>query len=270
VDLLLQAASAGVAEAVPPADADATLVATLAAAAAARLRPRLAATSFAADPADPADSLTRARARAEELCGVRLPVAATFPNPLDATATADLAAGASRLNGADQASVRAWLLAHARVRPAIGSFVAALDLAEALGAAEYLDPRVAQVPTWAPDAWVGTASRPRAGAVGLVVQSGYGDRVPTMLSGLMFDAFIQAVPADGHDTGVAFHYDQPDAAPPQAVLVAVHPDPSPQRAAGTWDLDTLLDVVTSTLALAQDRATAAELRTTAGVEVPDA
>jgi hypothetical protein len=270
VDLLLLAASAGAAEAVPPPAADASVLATLAAAAAARLRPRRAASPFTVDPADPAGSLARARARSEELSGVQLPVAATFPNPLDATATADLASGATRLAGADRASVRAWLLAHARVRPAIAAFLAALDLAEVLGAAEHLDPRVTQVPTQPVDSWVGTAPSPRAGAVGIVVHSGYADRPPAIVAGLLLDAYSQAVPANGHDTGVAFHYDQPDAAPPQALLVAVHPDPSPQRAAGTWDLDTLLGVVASTFALARDRATAAELCTTAGVEVPDA
>ena len=41
------------------------------------------------------------------------------------------------------------------------------------------------------------------------------------------------------------------------------------KARGKWDLDTLLEIVTSTLSLARDRATAAELSRTAGISVPD-
>jgi hypothetical protein len=269
LDLLLQAASAGVAEAAPP-SLDPELLPAVAAAAAARLRTRQTASPFAADPADPAGSLLRARRRAEEITGVRLPLPAAFPPPLDATATADLAAGADRLGGTERPAVREWLLDHARVRSATRGFLAAFDLAEALGAADRLEPRVTQLPTLVEDTWAGATPAPRAGAVAVVVQPGYGSQLPASVAGLVVDTWSQPVPADGHDTGVAFHYDQPDAAPPQALLVAVHPDLSPDRPADTWDLDTLLDVVTSTLALARDRATAAELCTTAGVMVPDA
>jgi len=269
LELLLQAASAGVAEAVP-ASTDPELLLAAAGAAVARLRPRRAASPFTADPANPTGSLVRARSRAEELAGFRLPMPAAFVSPLDATATADLAAGANRLSGSGRSSVRAWLLDHARVRPATRTFLATLDLAETLGAAERLEPRVTQLPTRTVDTWAGATPAPRAGAVSLVVQASFGNQVPATVAGLVLDTWSQPVPAEGHDTGVAFHYDQPDAAPPQTLLVAVHPDPSPDRPAHTWDLDTLLDVVTSTFALARDRATAAELCTVAGVEVPDA
>ena len=275
---LLDAAAAGVAEALPhpggPAVPDAALLRALAGAAAGRLRLRLAATPFAADPADPAGTLARARARADELAGMRLPLPAELAPALDPTTKGDLAAGANRLGGADAPTVRAWLLDQARVRPATRALADALDLADVLGATALLDPRVAQLPATSPDTWAGAIATPPPGTVSLVVQATYGSAVPATVAGLVVDEWSQPVADDGHDSGLAFHYDRPDAAPPQAVLVAVHPNPDPEPAPdgtpGTWDLDTLLDVVTSTLALAQDRATAAERAHTGGIEVPDA
>jgi hypothetical protein len=266
--LLLAAASAGAAEAVPPAGVDdPDLLRGLAAAAADRLRPRLAATPFTADPADPAGSLARARDRAEQLAGVRVPVPAAFAPGLDATATADLGAGTTRLTGADHSAVRRWLLDQARVRTPVRAVTEALDLADALGTALPPDVRVTQLPVQPTDTWIGAAPAPRAGGVGIVVLAGYGNRLPDLVAGLVLDQWTQPVAADRHDTGVAFQYDQPDATPPQALLVAVHPDPD--GSPPSWDLDTLLDVLTSTLDLARGRAAAAELYADAGIEVDD-
>ncbi|GIH26581.1 hypothetical protein Aph01nite_48910 [Acrocarpospora phusangensis] len=270
--LLLEAATAGVAEAVPPLDPgsatipqDAALLASLARSAAARLRPRRTGTPFAVDPGDPELSLTRARRRAEELAGSRVPMPLDVPGPRWAEAVRDLGPVGERLAGSEPAAVRDWLFRHARVRPPVEAVLAAFDVAEVLGAGAVLRPRVTQLPATDPDAWAGGVPRPAAGTVSLVVLAAYEGEVPESVSGLVLDTWTQAVPALEHDTGVAFHYDQPDAGPPQAVLVAVHPDPS----SGTWDLDTLLEVVTSTLELAKDRATPAENARLRGVEVLD-
>jgi hypothetical protein len=278
IGLLLDAAAAGVAEGVPPlgtppADprsAGAAGLAALARAAAARLRGRHAVTPFRADPGDPAGTLVRARARAAELAGVRLPVPAVLPPPAAPAMVTDLTAGGSRLSGADPTAVRVWLADHAPVRPAVRAALAAYDLAETLGATEALDLRATQVPLRDGDTWVGATARPPVGTTALVVQASYGQSVPAGVAGLVLDAWTQPVPADRHETGVAFHYDQPSASPPQALLVAVHPDPAAEPAVPGWDLDTLLDVVASTFALAQDRAAAAERHDRRGVEVPDA
>jgi len=272
-DRLLDAASAGVVEALPPpdspADLDPRLLQALARAAASRLRLRAASTPFTADVADPLGTLARARTRADELAGMRLPLPAALTPPFDATARADLATGAHRLAGADPADVRAWLLDHGRVRSALRGLGDALDLAEVLDGGAVLDLRVTQLPASTPDTWAGATPTPPPGTVSLVVQAAYGDRLPATIAGLVIDEWSQPVADDGHDSGLAFHFDQPTATPPQAVLVAVHPDPAPDRPVATWDLDTLLDVVTSTLALARDRATAAERALAAGIEVPD-
>ena len=80
----------------------------------------------------------------------------------------------------------------------------------------------------------------------------------TQLWGLVVDEWVEHLP--GLDTlggadrqseiaGLSFRYDQPDARPPQAILLAVAPDL--QR---PWTLDTLLQVVRETLDLARLRA----------------
>ncbi|HEU4399521.1 MAG TPA: hypothetical protein VFU54_17005 [Actinomycetota bacterium] len=273
VALLLEAATAGVAEAVPPRDTgsggipqDAALLASLARSAAARLRARRTPTPFTADPGDPEQSLARARRRAEELAGLRVPLPLDVAGPRWPQAGHDLGPVGGRLAGTSPAAVRDWLLRHARVRPPVEAALAAFDVAETLDAHAVLRPRVTQLPATDPDTWAGSVPQPAAGTVSLVVLAGYEGGVPASVSGLVLDTWTQAVPASEHDTGVSFHYDQPEAAPPPAVLVAVHPDPA---GATTWDLDTLLDVVMSTFALARDRATAAEHARLHGVEVHD-
>jgi hypothetical protein len=49
-------------------------------------------------------------------------------------------------------------------------------------------------------------------------------------------------------TGLSFQFDSPDAYPPQAVLLAIAPDPSTG-----WSIDILLDVVKETLEMAKIR-----------------
>ena len=273
VGLLLEAATAGIAEAVPPpgvgpgpTQQDAALLTSLARSAAARLRTRRTGTPFTADPGDPEQSLARARRRAQELAGLRVPLPLDLPGPRWPQAAQDLGLVGGRLAGTSPAVVREWLLRHARVRPPVEAALAAFDVAETLEARAVLRPRVTQLPATDPDTWAGSVPRPAAGTASLIVLAGYDGDVPAAVCGLILDAFTQAVPAAEHDTGVSFHYDQPEAAPPPAVLVAVHPDPA---GATTWDLDTLLDVVTSTFALARDRATAAENARLHGVEVHD-
>jgi hypothetical protein len=84
------------------------------------------------------------------------------------------------------------------------------------------------------------------------------------------DAWVHTIPAATHATGLAFHYDEPDATPPQSILVAVAPDIRPERQPNSWDLDTLLDIIAATFTLAIDRAVATDAAP-AGTEltIPD-
>lgn len=70
----------------------------------------------------------------------------------------------------------------------------------------------------------------------------------TSVNGYLVDTWTEARPTGTATTGVAFRYDEPSARPPQAVLLAVLPDPS----AG-WDLGTLNATVLEALELAKLR-----------------
>lgn len=236
----------------------------------ARLRQRLQGTPFAADPQDPAETLTRARARLAALCGMTLPGLATVAIPTGGHFSDDLKATPTRLTDAGPARVRQWLANRARVRPAVEAMLALYDTVEALvpGSAR-LDARATQLPdgTATPITWVGPQGLPPPGGLNLVVQRGFSDPLPGTVAGLFIDGWTESVPERQHSPAVAFHYDQPDSTPPQAILVAIAPDPTPGRQPATWDLDTLLDTLTSTFALARDRAAPAELRASAGVTI---
>ena len=69
------------------------------------------------------------------------------------------------------------------------------------------------------------------------------------LAGLLIDEWVEVVPGSVETTGLVFQYDQPDSAPPQAILLAVPPDPDLQ-----WSVWSLQQVLLETLDLARIRA----------------
>jgi hypothetical protein len=66
--------------------------------------------------------------------------------------------------------------------------------------------------------------------------------------GLVLDEFVEVLPTPTATTGLALHYDAPNARPPQSVLLAVHPDPTQP-----WGWELIEAVVLEALALAQMR-----------------
>src|SRR5262249_39195858 len=68
------------------------------------------------------------------------------------------------------------------------------------------------------------------------------------VAGLLIDEWTERVPAAIATTGLAFHYDEPEARAPQAILIAVAPNVS--RA---WDLDAIEAVLLETLDLSKLR-----------------
>ena len=65
----------------------------------------------------------------------------------------------------------------------------------------------------------------------------------------MIDEWTEVVPVEKETTGVAFHYNRPNAQPPQALLLAVAP-----QLRGSWRWDDLVAIVTETLDRAKIRA----------------
>ena len=67
--------------------------------------------------------------------------------------------------------------------------------------------------------------------------------------GLVFDEWNEIIPVKEETTGVAFHYDQPNAKAPNALLLAV-----PPKQSGNWTFENLLDTVTETFESMKKRA----------------
>ncbi|GAB3443166.1 hypothetical protein GCM10027517_21260 [Phycicoccus ginsengisoli] len=260
VRILLQASAVGLAEATPPLAAGTAsdeALRALATATRQRLASRLGPIPFANSPEGTDATVDAARALLPTLLGCPVPLLLPVPLPADTRMRADLREGTSGL--AAPPDVREWLLDHALVRPALGRLVDAYDTAEALGATGSLRIRATHVPRQADALWAGVDPAPAAGTVDLVVVRIGATTVSDQVIGLAVDSWTQTVPNATHDVAVAVHYDEPDADPPQAVLVAVPPSLAPNHQPGGWDLASLVGAVTSTMALAADRAVAAEL-----------
>jgi len=276
-DALFDAAALGVGSATPQLIDAPPTVAVLqlqAQSAAAQLERRVAqpfaGTISAQD--SPAAICAAARERISEICSMRLPVLAAFAAPADPRFAQDMADTPARLADATPAQIRVWLQARAPVRAAVEAFLSLYDTAETLvPAGARLDVRATQTPDGqdTPLTWVGTQAAPPPGGLSLVVQRAFAGVPPAQIAGLFVDAWNEVVPDTRHAPALAFHYDQPDSTPPQTLIVCVAPDTTSGRQPATWDLDTLLETLAATLALARDRAVSAEARTLSGVIVAE-
>ncbi len=167
--------------------------------------------------------------------------------------------------GGDPAeAIAAWVGDVARVRDGVATWEHLALLAAAVGGGDvFAASQLLQLPLTDADTWAAGAWQPRtpggatagawhvplslAGAralTGFVVDR-WTEVVPGQLAGLG-TASAALVPEE--TTAVAFSFDQPDARPPQAILVAVPPD----SAAG-WRIETVFHVVRETLDLARLR-----------------
>ena len=153
----------------------------------------------------------------------------------------------------DSLAVVTWFQRSARVREGVMRLDDALRYAEALETGERLSLGIAQLPHRDNDRWVGLPLKPgqplSASRFSLVIQAAAALDVKQPLAGLLIDEWVEVVPSATETTGMVFQYDQPDAAPPQCILLAVPPDLDQ-----TWDLWSLQQVLLETLDLARIRA----------------
>ncbi len=159
----------------------------------------------------------------------------------------------SKIQGGDPLAAATWAYRMACVREGVGRLQLALDYSEAAGGSEPLRLTVAQLPFRADDRWVAlpldAGEQLPGGRLSLVVQSGAPLRLDRPLAGLLIDEWIEVVPSASQTTGIALQYDQPKAAPPQAILLAVPPD-----LAAPWTVFSLQQVLLETLDLSRLRA----------------
>lgn len=159
---------------------------------------------------------------------------------------ADAVAAAARpgfLDG-DPAAPVAWLQRVAPARPPIERYLQAVARAGRLIAVQL--PPAAQ--------WVGLplgdGAEPPATATSILVDgvAGPADLAAPAVAGLVVDEWTDVIPARTTPAGVAFHFDEPGARAPNAVLLAV-----PPALGAPWTLDTLADIVSETADLARIR-----------------
>jgi len=162
-------------------------------------------------------------------------------------------ADSTALQGGDPLAAVTWFQRMARVREGVSRLNATLQYTEALDTGETLALTLAQLPYSAGDRWVGlplqAGQQLPPGKLSLAIQSSAPLDVRQPLAGLLIDEWVEAVPSTTETTGIALQYDQPNAAPPQTILVAVPPDLE-----APWTIWSLQQVLLETLDLARIRA----------------
>jgi hypothetical protein len=221
---------------------------------AARLAERIAAADeLRSRPPDAGETdVDRLAALVRTALGAHQPVLPVFTLTAGAELAASLA-GRPALLGGDETAPITWLHRAGLVRAELDPLCGLLTHAEAAGADVVADLAVAQLPHRPGAHWcelpVGAEGPPPAGTVGVVAHAPAGLDPAQPVAGLFVDAWAEVIPAVEHTAGVAFHYDAPGARPPQAILLAVHPDLEPDR----WNLQYLLETVQETITLARVR-----------------
>lgn len=213
------------------------------------------------------DELKRRIDAATEHLDPRLRLAALFGDalrplvrftPVEAVLSQALSAGPAP--PPTPAEVREWARCAALVRAPLERFHRLTLMQRALGGSP-APLKVTQLPHRPGAAWVALPfpdeeSRPVAGTLGLALFAA-AQPLPGAADawvGLMIDEWTELIPSREEETAVTFHYDDPGAEAPQAVLIAVPPDD-----ASPWTLDAVSDVLRETLELARLRAVDGDL-----------
>jgi hypothetical protein len=130
------------------------------------------------------------------------------------------------------------------------------DLALACTAAQFVsnaEPRLVpvQLPLRAGDPWIGQewTTAPAAGDLMSVMTIDAPPALAGDIEGLLLDDWTETIPTTHETTGIVFNFDRPNAAAPQALLLA-----TPPRADGRWQWEELMGTVIDTFDRARLRA----------------
>jgi hypothetical protein len=208
---------------------------------------------------DHASTVNLAPASLEDLLGVFTTIfgeLAVLPRmtPPDLASLQAAFGQSGSLVASDPAAPARWFRQITYVRAGVSRLDQALTLAQVLGGAAVSppDPLLGQLPITSGDRWlalpIDPAQPPARGRVALscIVT---GDPVTqTSYAGLMVDEWPERIPSTQERASVAFHYEEPKARAPQALLLAVCPD-----ARAAWDDDLILGTLQETLELTKIR-----------------
>lgn len=159
-----------------------------------------------------------------------------------------------------------WIQNASHVRPKLARWDYVRTLSETLGASS-IDVNAVQVPYRSKDSWVAVEF---PATYETIDDDGNPLDIPFTIShdtlsatihgshafvsgarqcGLLIDDWTEMIPTRDETTGIAFNYNQPNAMPPQALLLAVTP-----KVTGHWDWSNLVGVLEDTLLRSKLRA----------------
>jgi hypothetical protein len=156
--------------------------------------------------------------------------------------------------------VEDWLQGLARVRRPLHGWEVVRTLADALSDVT-LDLNPVQVPYRANDSWLAVEfpekdpNDPKKAlgisrdTLSIVAHGSAAFQIGSRQCGVLLDDWTEEIPTAHEITGIAFRFNQPNAVPPQALLLAVTPEET-----GSWEWDDLVGTLTDTLRRAKRRA----------------
>jgi len=207
---------------------------------------------FKSDTATPEDKRDNALGRLRIVFGKAFVVLPRF-TASNAAELQKALANSTKLQDGDLLASTTWFQRMARVRDGVARLSATLNYSEALNTGEKLKLTIAQLPLDNDDRWVAlpfkAGQKMADGKLSLAFQSAANLDLSKSLAGLMIDDWVEVVPSATEITGIALQYDQPNAAPPQTILLAVPPDTG-----APWTVWSLQQVLLETLDLARIRA----------------
>ncbi len=153
-----------------------------------------------------------------------------------------------------------WLQGLARVRKSLYRWEIIRTLADALTDVT-INVRPIQIPFRANDSWLAVelpAADPddptkpfgiSRDTLSIAAHGTAAFQAGVKQSGIMVDDWTEEIPTGNETTGIAFRYNQPNAVPPQSLLLAVTPVET-----GSWNWDDLVGILNDTLQRAKRRA----------------
>ena len=193
------------------------------------------------------------RERLRTLFGGDLPGVVTFTPRDPATLVTAASPPPASLLGGDTLAPQAWLDAAGRNHPKAASLAEVLLRREVAGATDSTRLLIAQAPWSIGDRWIATSftsasRRPPAGRLSVLMHAPAAFTAAQPVGGLLIDAWTETVPAATRDTAMALRFNNASTRAPQAILLAVHPNPTQP-----WNTNTLVDVLSETLMLTRLR-----------------
>jgi hypothetical protein len=176
--------------------------------------------------------------------------------PPDLTTVQNAFGQSSSLTSSDPQAPTRWLRQLTHVRPAVGRLDLAISAAQALTGGTLYPPALTlgQLPPPAtpPDTWLGLpidpTNPPAKGRVAFACLAQGDATTQNSYAGLLVDEWLERIPSTQENASLAFHFEEPSARAPQAMLLAVCPD-----SRETWDDDILQAILQETLELAKIR-----------------